>query len=262
MTCKAPGQTSTASLPTPPRLTPIAGPGRPEATFLLERLDRHGGRRGGQGPGGGEAHQPDSKVRERPRRLRGSDLRQRRLRSRAGHGPRPCGLRRTARGAGGEPRARPLHRHRRFHLLRDMRPWPVPSCRGRGLRRRTVGKRGGALPPVGQGQRLRRRLAPRTGRGDHLRPGRFRHAGRSRRGRGDSPRRHRQHAHGLGHLRQPHHGSRRGSPAAGPEQDKGQGPRPGGPPAGGRRGPTSSMPTASSSSEARPTRASPSRTSL
>ena len=60
--------------------------------------------------------------------------------------------------------------------------------------------------------------------------------GSTSRGRGNRPRRHRQHAHGLGHLRQPHHCGRRGRPAAGPEQDQGQGPRPGSSPAGGSRG--------------------------
>ena len=188
------------------------GAGRPEATFLLERLIDMVAAEVGKDPA------EVRRINLIPKFDNGHDVcagltyDSGDYEAGAGHGAGPRGLRRVAGGAG------PLPEHGHYTGIgvstycEICGLGPSQVAGGRGLRRRAVGERGGALPPVGQGQRLRRRLAPRTGRGNHLRPGRFRHAGRAGGGRGNRPRRHRQHAHGLGHLRQPHHGGGRRAP--------------------------------------------------
>ena len=99
---------------------------------------------------------------------------------------------------------------------------------------RAVGERDRPVPPQRQGARVHRGVAARPGRGDHVRADRGQRAGSRPPGREGLPRRHRQHADGLGHLRQPHHRRRRGGPRPDRAQDPGQGQGHRGPSARGR----------------------------
>ncbi len=74
-----------------------------------------------------------------------------------------------------------VHRHRPLHVRGDLRPRALAGGGRGGLRRRALGERDRALPPLGQGPRDGRHLAARPGRGDDLRPDR---GERARRGRG------------------------------------------------------------------------------
>ena len=108
-------------------------------------------------------------------------------------------------------------------LRRDLRPRPVPGRRRDRLPGRAVGERHRPLPPDGQGACLHRRLAARPGRGDHVRADRRQRDRRRHGRREDRPRRHRRDPDGLGHLRQPDHGGRRGGARGGGAQDPRQG---------------------------------------
>ena len=195
------------------------GAGRPEATFLLERL---------MDLAAAELDLDPVEIRRRnliPKFDNSHDVATGLTYDSGDYaaaldlGPGPGGLRRAAGGTGRRPGTRTLYRNRRIQLLRNLRAGAVASRRCRRFRRRAVGKRRRPLSPVGQGQRLCRRLAPRPGRGNHVRPNRFRGPGRAGGRCGNHPRRHRQHADGLGDLRQPHHGGGRRRPDAGAGQD-------------------------------------------
>ena len=97
-------------------------------------------------------------------------------------GPAPRAGRRAQPGA--------PHGDRGFDVRRDLRPWTLAGCGGGRIRRRAMGERDHPVPPHGQGERNDRDVSPRPGRGDYLRPDRLPRAGGGRgRHRGD-PRRH------------------------------------------------------------------------
>ena len=140
------------------------GAGRPEATYLIERLMDVVARECG-------VDRIDLRLKHFPapsgipvRHLLRPDLRQRQLsgRARQGEAARELGpaLRRSRRGAGGGQALR----HRRVDLRRDLRDGTVQGDAGRWL---GVGLR--AHGDLGQGHRDHRRVAARTGSGDDLR---------------------------------------------------------------------------------------------
>ena len=139
------------------------GAGRPEATFMLERLMDKLAHTIGVDP-----------VEVRRRNLlppfsdghavvTGLNVRQRKLSGRARQGTGARRLSAAARRAGASPHRGPLSRHRRHDLRGDLRPGPVAGG-GRGrVPGRALGKRDRAVPPDGQGERVHRRLAARPG---------------------------------------------------------------------------------------------------
>ena len=187
------------------------GAGRPEATFMLERMIDKLADELKIDPAEVRRRNLHPALRERLQRGDRPHLRQRQLSGRAREGARPRRIRRPARGAGRAPQAaeRPVSRHRRLHLRRDLRPRAVAGRRRHRLPGRSVGERDRPLPSDRQGERLHRRLAARSGRRDDVRADRRERARRRCQRREGHPRRHRHHADGLGHLRQPHDGGRR-----------------------------------------------------
>ena len=209
------------------------GAGRPEATFVVERLMEVGAREMGdrsRRSAQEELHQ------EFPAPDAGDhDLRRRRLSRVAQEGAgdrRLCGLRQA------QARIRPPRQAARGRLLdlyRGLRDCAEPGGRLARLRRRLVGIGRGA----GQSDRQCRsphRLPPaRPGPRDHLRAGRLRAARHPDRQRQRRARRHRQGAVRHGHLRLAlgrgrHLGDRQGA-----RQGRGQGQEGRRPPAGGGR---------------------------
>ncbi len=154
----------------------LRGAGRPEATYIVERLMDLGAAAAGLDP---------AELRRRnfvPRRRLplpdpgGAGLRQRQLR--AGAGPRAGdgGLRRAARRAGaaaGERRGQ-APRHRPVELHRGLRHRPVAGGGRAGRPGRPVGERQGARAPHRHGHRLHRHLGARPGARHHLRADRRR----------------------------------------------------------------------------------------
>ena len=156
------------------------GAGRPEATFMLERMIDLLAHKIGMDPVEVRQAQPDSAVRQRPRRRHRPEVRQRQLPGRARQGADARRLREAAARAGGGAREGPLHRHRRLDLRRDLRARAVAG-RGRGrIPGRSLGKRDRSLPSERQGERVHRRVAARAGRGDDVRADRRRRARRRR----------------------------------------------------------------------------------
>ena len=144
-------------------------------------------------------------------------------------------------------------RPRLLLLHRGLRPRAVEHRRRARRARGPVRGRRGARPSDRHGHRLHRLAQPRPGPRDDVRAGRrgpARHPGRERR---DRARRHRPHSVRHGHLRQPLALGRRHGDRQGGRQDHRQGQEDRRAPARGGRQPTSSSRTASSRSRA-PTR--------
>ena len=151
------------------------GAGRPEATFIVERLVDLVAAELKMDPRRPAPEELHPALHGRPHGGHRAHLRHRQLRGRARQGacrwPTTPGLRKKQAELRGEGR---VHRHRPLHLRGDLRPRPLAGG-GRGrLRRRALGERDRALPSLGQGARDGRRLAARPGRGDDLRPDRGR----------------------------------------------------------------------------------------
>ena len=237
--------------------TPIdayRGAGRPEATFMVERLVDLVAKKLNMDPVDDPPEELHSAVHRRVHGRHRSHLRHRQLRRGARQEPRDAGLRARPQGAGGAAPEGPVPRRRLLDLRRDLRPRPVAGRRRRRLRRRAVGERDRSLPPLRQGQRLRRHLAARPGRGDDVRADRRRASSACRRRRRGDPRRHGPDADGLGQLRQPVDAGRQRRAHGRDRQDQGEGRRSWRRTCSRRRLTTSTTPTASSSSRERPSR--------
>ncbi len=128
-----------------------------------------------------------------------------------------------------------LRRHRPRVVRRDLRPRTVAGGRRHRLPGRTVGKRDRARSSDRQGARVHRRLAARPGRRDDVRADRRERDRRRCRRREGVPRRHRRHADGLGHLRQPDDRRRRRGAGSRDAQGEGEGQGDGRAPARSRR---------------------------
>ena len=118
---------------------------------------------------------------------------------------------------------RPLPGDRRLHVRRDLRPRAVTGRRRDRIPGRPLGKRDRPLPPERQGQRVHRRQAARPGRRDDLRADSRLRARRRRRRREGRARRHRSHADGVGNIREPDNGRRRSGAGGGGPEDQGEG---------------------------------------
>ena len=212
------------------------GAGRPEATFMLERMIDRLARRDQDRSRRDPATQSDPAVRERPQRRHRADVRQRQLSRRRSTRRSPTSA--TTSCARSRPRRASKGRYLGIGvstLRRDLRARSVAGrWRGR-LPGRPVGERDRPLPSERQGQRLHRRLAARSGRGDDVRADRGRRARRRRGRREGRAWRHRQHADGMGHVRQPHDGRRRRGARRRDAEDQGQGQAADRPPARSRR---------------------------
>ena len=153
---------STASTPTPRRSTPIAAPGRPEATFVVERLVEVAARELGHGPGGVP---PQELHQELPASDAGDhDLRRRRLSAlaRQGAGASPT-TRTSARARRESAKQRQAARHRLLRLYRGLRHRAVGSGGLARRRRRPVGIGRGARQPDRHRRGADRLAQPRPG---------------------------------------------------------------------------------------------------
>ena len=154
------------------------GAGRPEATFLVERL----------------VDLMAMKLKVDPAELRkrnfiapfsdghavatGLSYDTRQLHRRLREGARDGRLPGAAQAAGRPAARRQDHGHRHLHLRRDLRARAVAGGGRRRLRRRALGERHRALPSVRQGARHDRHQAAWPGRGNDVRTDRRERAGR------------------------------------------------------------------------------------
>ena len=210
------------------------GAGRPEATFVIERIIETAARELGVSPAELRRKNfittlpaPDAGHHElRRRRLRG-------LARRRDEGRRLC---RLPGAQGGSRQARQAARHRHELLHRGLRHRAVGRGRLARRRRRPVGIGRGARQR-GRHDRGADRLAqPRPGPRDDLRPARQPALRRADRQRVDRPWRHRQGADGHGHLRLALRRGRHVGDRQGARQGRGQGQEDRRPSDGGRRG--------------------------
>ena len=145
------------------------GAGRPEATYLIERMMDLVAERVKMDPA--EVRRKNFIPRDKfpYTTAEGLSLRQRQLRAGAHEGARPDRVPAPARVSEAGPEGQPLPRRRAVHVRRDLRP---RSVRGRGRRRlpgRPLGERDGADASDREGDRVHRDLAARPGRGDDVR---------------------------------------------------------------------------------------------
>jgi carbon-monoxide dehydrogenase large subunit len=137
------------------------GAGRPEATFLVERMIDKLASELGMDPAAVRLKNMIPRFEKRPQRHYGTRVRQRRLPRRPEEAARPRQLHGPADGAGQRQDERPLRGYRPRDLRGDLRPRAVTGRRRYRLPGRPVGERNRARASDRQGACLHRRLPAR-----------------------------------------------------------------------------------------------------